>query len=389
MSAESTTETRRECVRCGTTEDLETFKAERNKILRLLETADGSFSPEFIAEYAQFTREILAAGNDSGPYRNLLFREVGPLCPQCLSAIIKHQREFRALFPTNPDPNQMVEQYDGSFLPILVVACQWPWGQEDFIRELLAAGAKIHNGLRTSPVWEAVDSDSPKTMSLLYEYGAQINPMPTNDYGLTPLHWAVERKCLKALEWLADHGADLESPDCNGRTALHVAAIGENSEAVEILLDHGAAINPVDRNGRTPVRAAAKTMRLGPLAVLLRRGAAGGLKRDQWENMFGMAETMLRYAREDYGELIRRREDEARREAARLNCYQDRHEVRLKKRDEVSPGAESEAGQSRLADRLDDDNERNGRGWEERHYLPLIEKRQAVYDLLLQYKPGA
>ena len=160
---------------------------------------------------------------------------------------------------------------------------------------------------------------------------------------------------MKALKWLVGHGADLKAADCNGRTALHVAAIGESSEAVEILLDHGADINPVDRNGRTPVRAAAKTMRLGPLIVLIRRGATNGLEPGQWENMFGMAETMLRYAREDYDAAKGRRQYQTWREAALL----------------------------------DNPNDRSSWGCEEKHYLPLIEKRQAVYDLLLQYKPGA
>lgn len=279
-----------------------------------------------------------------------LERITGPLCSRCRDGILKQQRKLRMLFHANPDPNQRIDVYSDSPAPILALACQYPWGLEDFIDELLVAGARVHNGLRTSPVFDAVVGNSPAALELLYAHGAQVNPGPLGSQTLSPLHlaaggWWKRRRTyvrdkirLEALQWLVQHGADLEARDDYGRTPLHLAAMSRESRAVEILLDHGANLDARDINGRGPLRIAVKTSQPDNAAILLNRGAGDGLDKTQWENLLGMAKTMLHCARDFYNQ--------------------------------TQPTSPSQADDGGI------------------YYRPSVQKRRAVYDLLRQYWPA-
>lgn len=231
-----------------------------------------------------------------------LKRGIGSVCLICIKKILADQKKLLDHFKSNRNPKQKFQNSNGSFSTILHRVCEVPWGQESFIRELLAAGARIYNNdnVWSNPFYAAVGADSPITLTLLHEFGAMVNPPMTYIYKRTPLHMAAARGRLKSLEWLAAHGADLDAADYNGRTALHLAAGGGDPQALEILLSHGAAINPLDNNGISPLRAAAKKAKPANLAVLLEHGAADTLDSSQWNNLLGMAATMRRYAGENY-----------------------------------------------------------------------------------------
>lgn len=133
-----------------------------------------------------------------------LKKEIGSVCLICLKRILHGQKKMRASFKSNPNPNQKFRSSNGSFSTILHRVCEVPWGQEYFIRELLAAGAKIYNNdnIWSNPFYAAVDADSASTLALLYEFGALFNPPMTYIYKRTPLHLATYLGRLKSLEWL-------------------------------------------------------------------------------------------------------------------------------------------------------------------------------------------
>lgn len=82
------------------------------------------------------------------------------------------------------------------------------------------------------------------------------NPNAMAEFGRTPLHTAVEKGNLRAVEALLQGKAtDLNLRDHEGMTPLHLAiAQGEKAlSLIKLLLDKGADINAQDRDGNTPL----------------------------------------------------------------------------------------------------------------------------------------
>ncbi|XP_042871223.1 transient receptor potential cation channel subfamily A member 1-like [Penaeus japonicus] len=69
--------------------------------------------------------------------------------------------------------------------------------------------------------------------------------------GWTSLHHAAANNQISALQFLINHGADLNAQDKQGRTPLHVAAEKEALQAVDSLLDCGADSSITDHQGDT------------------------------------------------------------------------------------------------------------------------------------------
>ena len=74
--------------------------------------------------------------------------------------------------------------------------------------------------------------------------------------GSTPLHCAVWKGHLAAVELLLAAGADVNAHNENdhwGTTPLHAAAHANQAAIARLLIDRGAEINAHDREGRTPL----------------------------------------------------------------------------------------------------------------------------------------
>ncbi|KAF2639800.1 ankyrin, partial [Massarina eburnea CBS 473.64] len=65
------------------------------------------------------------------------------------------------------------------------------------------------------------------------------------------LHWAASEGKAEAVEFLLDHGADIEAKCSRGRTPLILAAEAGHEQVAKVLCTHGANLNTRSRNGGT------------------------------------------------------------------------------------------------------------------------------------------
>jgi len=96
----------------------------------------------------------------------------------------------------------------------------------------------------------AEEGDFKKVLALL-EAGADVNA--EDDYGRTPLYYAVFEDHLEVVELLLEYGAKVNIKDWEGKPLLHYAASKGDLELVRILLEYGAKVNFRDKNGWTPL----------------------------------------------------------------------------------------------------------------------------------------
>jgi ankyrin repeat protein len=70
---------------------------------------------------------------------------------------------------------------------------------------------------------------------------------------LTPLHFACLVNKPQAVQWLLDHGADVDFATEDGFTAIHWAAMKGHFDCLRLLLDRGAKVDPETITEWTPL----------------------------------------------------------------------------------------------------------------------------------------
>jgi len=135
-----------------------------------------------------------------------------------------------------PNAAQPLELASGDW-PLVTAINLSPLG---FVRRLLDLGADPnYEALDGFPsLFVALDADRPdrlQVMTLLLQHGARTDTRGLNDW--TPLHYAVARRSLAAVNLLLDRGADPHArtriDDCS--TALEDAVSAGFTKAVEVI----------------------------------------------------------------------------------------------------------------------------------------------------------
>ncbi|UKZ79330.1 hypothetical protein TrVFT333_007080 [Trichoderma virens FT-333] len=94
-----------------------------------------------------------------------------------------------------------------------------------------------------------------------------------DNYGRTPLCWAVNRGHRDMVELLLDHGARVNVKDRSDLTALHIAVTGQHKDIVSVLIDRGARLESKSEHGDTPLIRAIQANSREIIQILLERGA--------------------------------------------------------------------------------------------------------------------
>ncbi|RWR72382.1 k transporter family protein [Cinnamomum micranthum f. kanehirae] len=98
------------------------------------------------------------------------------------------------------------------------------------------------------PLWEAILGRHESVVKMLIDNGANIFCGDVGQFACT----AARKNSLEMLKEIIHCGSKVTLPKRDGTTALHVAVSEGNVEVVEFLLDHGAEMDKADINGWTP-----------------------------------------------------------------------------------------------------------------------------------------
>lgn len=118
------------------------------------------------------------------------------------------------------------------------------------------------------------------------------------DFGMTPLHWAVRAGAMRCVELLVRRGADVNRVNASRRVPLHLAAEadGRHQDAViRLLASHGADVNAQDRKGRTPLHRATYDGRVAAAEALLEVGADPAVPNKNGKTAFEIARKDAKY----------------------------------------------------------------------------------------------
>ncbi|KAJ3322275.1 hypothetical protein HDV06_003168 [Boothiomyces sp. JEL0866] len=138
---------------------------------------------------------------------------------------------------------------------ILFEACRQ--GNIDSVYDQLWKGTDVniripHTG--NTPLSIACQHGYSQIVSLLIEFGAQIKV--SNDYGVTPIHWASNYDDPKLINTLLEKGdlgmSELSLKDAFGSTPLHFASVRNKVGAVKLLLRAGSNPFLTNNDSRKP-----------------------------------------------------------------------------------------------------------------------------------------
>jgi ankyrin repeat protein len=139
---------------------------------------------------------------------------------------------------------------------------------------LLERGADVNarNVIGAAPLTTAAMLDRRDLATVLIDHGADAN-IAEHRTREAPGHKAAKYGHTYVLEYLLEHGAEIDRPGPGGMTMLHIAAQQGHTEIAALLIAHGADINARTDAGLTPLSYATEN---GQAAIVQLLATSGG-----------------------------------------------------------------------------------------------------------------
>ncbi|UYV66639.1 TNKS2, partial [Cordylochernes scorpioides] len=116
-----------------------------------------------------------------------------------------------------------------------------------------------------------------------------INCRDSQGRNSTPLHLAAGYNNIEVVEFLLEHGADVNVQDKGGLIPLHNASSYGHVDIAALLIKHHTEVNATDRWGYTPLHEAAQKGRTLLCTLLLAHGADPTLKTHEGQTSLDLA----------------------------------------------------------------------------------------------------
>ena len=117
----------------------------------------------------------------------------------------------------------------------------------------------------------------------------------TDDYGMTPLHWATRAGSMQCAQMLLERGALVNPLNKARRTPLQLAAESDRADMIRLLARHAADLNTQDRKGRTPLHRATYEGCVDAAEALLEVGANPMVLNKSGKTAFQIARKNAKY----------------------------------------------------------------------------------------------
>ena len=184
---------------------------------------------------------------------------------------------------------QHINAIGGSYgFPIVAALCRNHFPVAELLLEL-GGRVDVRDTRKQTVLHKTIDRHDKGTIGavqFLLEHGADVNAK--RDDLWTPLHLAFHVGELKAARILLEHHADVNARNDDGQAPLHLLSRWEaqqdeddGSDLAKQLLERGANVNEKDKDNATPLHLASYYKRLEIVRVLLDHGANIDMENDQ------------------------------------------------------------------------------------------------------------
>ncbi|MCY4527972.1 MAG: ankyrin repeat domain-containing protein [Chloroflexi bacterium] len=175
----------------------------------------------------------------------------------------------------------------------LQVAAAPGWNEEEQPNKREIARILIADGAYYDVFTACALNDTSRLKELFNEAAELVDA--TDDYGMTPLHWAARAGSIECAEILLERGALVNPLNKARRTPLQLAAEANRADIIRLLARHNADLNTQDKKGRTPLHRATYEGCVEAAEVLLEAGADPTVLNKNGKTAFEIARKDAKY----------------------------------------------------------------------------------------------